>query len=43
MLLFLLAAGSLVWMHLAIRRMERDRIAPALAAQGDELEAGATP
>ena len=27
MLLFLLAMGSLLWMHLAIRRMERDRSA----------------
>jgi MFS transporter, NNP family, nitrate/nitrite transporter len=44
MLLFLLATGSLLWMHLAIRRMERDRAgpAPALAAQTSELEAGAT-
>jgi hypothetical protein len=31
MLLFLLAMGSLLWMHLAIRRMERDRTAPAPA------------
>ncbi len=44
MLLFLLAVGSLLWMHLAIRRMERDRaVAPILAAQGSELEAGVTP
>jgi NNP family nitrate/nitrite transporter-like MFS transporter len=43
MLLFLLAIGSLIWMHLAIRRMERDRVtAPALAPQGSEIEAGAT-
>lgn len=30
MLLFVLVAGALTWMHLAIRRMERDR-APSLA------------
>jgi NNP family nitrate/nitrite transporter-like MFS transporter len=44
MLLFLLAMGSLLWMHLAIRRMERERAgsAPALAAQTSEFEAGAT-
>lgn len=43
-LLFLLATGLLVWMHLAIRRMERGRaVAPVLTAQGNELEAGATP
>jgi NNP family nitrate/nitrite transporter-like MFS transporter len=44
MLLFLVATISLVWMHLAIRRMERERAgsAPALAAQTSELEAGAT-
>jgi NNP family nitrate/nitrite transporter-like MFS transporter len=33
MLLFLLATGALVWMHLAIRRMERDRAQPAIAAE----------
>ena len=31
MLLFLIAAGSLLWMHLAIRRMEREALAPGLA------------
>jgi NNP family nitrate/nitrite transporter-like MFS transporter len=30
MLLFLVAAGSLVWMHLAIRRMEREALEPSL-------------
>ena len=30
MLLFLIAAGSLIWMHLAIRRMEREALAPSL-------------
>ncbi|MCK9909053.1 MFS transporter [Microbacteriaceae bacterium K1510] len=30
MLLFLIATGSLVWMHLAIRRMEREALAPSL-------------
>ncbi len=30
MLLFLIAAGSLVWMHLAIQRMEREALAPGL-------------
>jgi NNP family nitrate/nitrite transporter-like MFS transporter len=30
MLLFLIAAGSLVWMHLAIRRMEREALEPSL-------------
>ncbi|HXD44574.1 MAG TPA: MFS transporter [Pseudolabrys sp.] len=30
MLLFLVAAGSLVWMHLAIRRMEREALEPGL-------------
>ena len=30
MLLFLVATVSLVWMHLAIRRMEREALAPAL-------------
>jgi NNP family nitrate/nitrite transporter-like MFS transporter len=43
MLLFLLAGSALVWMHLAIRRMERDRAAPPLPAQGGELEAGVAP
>ena len=43
MLLSLLATGSLIWMHLAIRRMERDRATPALATQGNRLEAGVTP
>ena len=30
MLLFLIATGSLVWMHLAIRRMEREALEPGL-------------
>ncbi|MFN3658703.1 MAG: nitrate/nitrite transporter [Pseudolabrys sp.] len=30
MLLFLIAAGSLVWMHLAIQRMEREALEPGL-------------
>jgi len=30
MLLFLIATGSLIWMHLAIRRMEREALAPSL-------------
>jgi NNP family nitrate/nitrite transporter-like MFS transporter len=30
MLLFLIAAGSLVWMHLAIRRMEQEQLEPGL-------------
>ena len=30
MLLFLVAAGSLLWMHLAIRRMEQEALAPGL-------------
>jgi NNP family nitrate/nitrite transporter-like MFS transporter len=30
MLLFLIASGSLLWMHLAIRRMEQEKLAPAL-------------
>lgn len=30
MLLFLVAGGSLLWMHLAIRRMEQEKLAPAL-------------
>jgi len=30
MLLFLIAAGSLVWMHLAIRRMEQEHLEPGL-------------
>ncbi len=30
MLLFLIAAGSLVWMYLAIQRMEREALAPGL-------------
>jgi len=48
MLLFLLAMVSLLWMHLAIRRLERHRVqsAPAdyraLTAPRDELEAGVT-
>jgi NNP family nitrate/nitrite transporter-like MFS transporter len=45
MLLFLLAMGSLLWMHLAIRRMDRDRTEPApamTATSRSELEAGAT-
>jgi MFS transporter, NNP family, nitrate/nitrite transporter len=36
-LLFLLATGCLVWMHVAVRRMERIEPATAIAA-----EAGAT-
>jgi NNP family nitrate/nitrite transporter-like MFS transporter len=39
MLLFLLAMASLLWMHLAIRRMERDRVEPARAIAA---EVGAT-
>ena len=48
-LLFLLVMVCLGWMHVAIRRMERERrgVAPAeisiLAARPTELEAGATP
>jgi len=48
MLLFVLAMVSLLWMHLAIRRMERHRAGPApadlpaLTAPRSELEAGAT-
>ncbi len=30
MLLFVIAAGSLLWMHLAIRRMEQEALAPGL-------------
>ena len=30
MLLFVVAAGSLIWMHLAIRRMEREALEPGL-------------
>jgi NNP family nitrate/nitrite transporter-like MFS transporter len=30
MLLFLIAAGSLIWMHLAIQRMEREALEPGL-------------
>ena len=30
MLLFLIATGSLIWMHLAIRRMEHEALAPGL-------------
>ena len=30
MLLFLIAAGSLIWMHLAIQRMEREALEPSL-------------
>jgi NNP family nitrate/nitrite transporter-like MFS transporter len=30
MLLFLIASGSLIWMHLAVRRMEREALAPGL-------------
>jgi NNP family nitrate/nitrite transporter-like MFS transporter len=43
MLLFLLATGSLFRMHLAIRRLERDRAGrdPAMAASRSELEVGA--
>jgi NNP family nitrate/nitrite transporter-like MFS transporter len=39
MLLFLIAVASLVWMHFAIRRMERGRVEPARAITA---EAGAT-
>ncbi|MGH6865358.1 MAG: MFS transporter [Methyloceanibacter sp.] len=42
MLLFLLATASLVWMHLAIRRMERGR-AEAGAIDAEAAEVGATP
>jgi NNP family nitrate/nitrite transporter-like MFS transporter len=38
-LLFLLAIGSLIWMHVAVRRMERGRAEPASAIAA---EAGAT-
>jgi len=42
MLLFLLAVGALIWMHVAIRRMERSRVPGPAPARASELEAGVT-